>query len=215
MLWTLSKKTIIWPKLTWQVHKAGLKFTLLNTSWQVLSGSSQVTQQKHSWWTHVSPLERESRLRSSICWHKPWGFPNLVVYLDDWFIVAPTYKDCLNAMNTPLILLRKLGFQINYSRVEGPSQCWCFSASFSTLRTWHCTYPRKKIADFTSTRQRVKSHQKVTKRKLQSLAGKLNWASQCIYSGRIFMRSILNKMNFLKLPWHRTRLTFITTFCGG
>lgn len=135
------------------------------------------------------------------------GFSNMVVYLDDWIIVAPTYQECLNGMNTLLSLLRKLGFQINYSKMEGPSQRLVFLGILLDSLDMTLYLPSEKIADLLCTLQYFRTRQKVTKRKLQKLAGKLNWASQCVYGGRIFMRSILNKMNSLNLPWHRTRMT--------
>ena len=49
------------------------------------------------------------------------GF-QVVAYLDDFLIVAPTYATCLAGLNTLISLLRKLGFHINYSKVEGPLQ---------------------------------------------------------------------------------------------
>ena len=54
------------------------------------------------------------------------GFTALVVYLDDFLIVAPTAKECALALNTLIALLRKLGFRINWSKVIDPIQTIIF-----------------------------------------------------------------------------------------
>ena len=41
------------------------------------------------------------------------GLTAAVVYLDDFFIMADTFEQCLSALNLTINLLRKLGFQIN------------------------------------------------------------------------------------------------------
>ena len=49
------------------------------------------------------------------------GLKATVVYLDDFFIKADTLKECAEAMNILIALLRKLGFQINWKKVVDPS----------------------------------------------------------------------------------------------
>ena len=46
-----------------------------------------------------------------------------------------------------------------------------------------------------------------SKKQLQSLAGKLSWASQVIMGGRPHLRRILDQINRLVKPSHRTRIT--------
>ena len=45
------------------------------------------------------------------------GFTAIVVYLDDFFICAPTLNECIVTMNTLVALLRCLGFSINWDKV--------------------------------------------------------------------------------------------------
>ena len=46
------------------------------------------------------------------------GVAAVVVYLVDFFICAPTMEECAAALNT--LLLRKLGFRINWDKVVDP-----------------------------------------------------------------------------------------------
>ncbi len=49
------------------------------------------------------------------------GF-NVTVYLDDFYISAPTRELCQTALNTLLELLSRLVFYIAYGKVDGPAQ---------------------------------------------------------------------------------------------
>ena len=48
------------------------------------------------------------------------GF-HIVVYLDDFLIVASTYEECLQAQHVLISLLAQLGFFIIWHKVLGPS----------------------------------------------------------------------------------------------
>ena len=50
------------------------------------------------------------------------GFGNIVNYLDDFLIVASSREECLRAQLTLIHLLHSLGFQVNWSKLSGPSQ---------------------------------------------------------------------------------------------
>ena len=50
------------------------------------------------------------------------GFSNIVNYLDDFLIIAPSREECLRAQLTLINLLHSLGFQANWSKLSGPSQ---------------------------------------------------------------------------------------------
>ena len=49
------------------------------------------------------------------------GLAAVVVYLDDFFIKADTFQDCMEALNLTISLLRKLGFSINWNKVVDPT----------------------------------------------------------------------------------------------
>ena len=62
---------------------------------------------------HITQAVREIMVRK--------GYKTIVCYLDDFLIVAQSYDECLGALNELSRLLRKLGFHINYSKIEGPT----------------------------------------------------------------------------------------------
>ena len=49
------------------------------------------------------------------------GFDNLVNYCDDWLVISRTMEECHKTVLELIHVLRKLGFQINYGKVEGPA----------------------------------------------------------------------------------------------
>ena len=54
------------------------------------------------------------------------GFTCMVVYLDDFLILAPSRAACQHAQTVLIQLLRKLGFQISWKKVVDPTQCIIF-----------------------------------------------------------------------------------------
>jgi hypothetical protein len=50
------------------------------------------------------------------------GFRGVVVYIDDFLVVARTYQECNEALHTLIRLVRRLGFQISWNKVVGPTQ---------------------------------------------------------------------------------------------
>ena len=129
------------------------------------------------------------------------GFRTIVCYLDDFLIIASTYDECLQALNVLLRLLRELGFQINYNKLEGPFQSLVFLVLDSTSMT--LSIPQEKMDEVRQCMNTFMASRKVTKRQIQSLAGKLNWITQCVYGGRFHMRRLIDSANKLRKSWHR------------
>ncbi len=66
---------------------------------------------------------------------------------------------------------------------------------------------RERVAELNEILSETLLHGKVSKRKLQSIIGKLNYCTQVVYGGRFFLRRLINVVNTLSKPWHRTRVT--------
>lgn len=138
---------------------------------------------------------------------KKKGFSAIVVYLDDFIVIARSYEECRVALETLLKLLRELGFAINYKKIEGPTQTLVFLGINLDSKSMTISVPMEKIADIKISLRQFMSVKKVTKRQIQSLAGKLNFLTQCIYGGRFHMRRLFDRANTLKHAWHRTKVT--------
>lgn len=135
------------------------------------------------------------------------GFKHMVAYLDDFILIAPTRELCTQAMNMLLALLRRLGFAINYSKVVCAAQSLTFLGLTLNSRNMTLALPVAKVDQLLDQLTKTFCAQKVTKRQIMSLCGRLNWATQVVYGGRFHLRRLLDKMNTLKKPWHRTRIT--------
>ena len=75
------------------------------------------------------------------------GFNAVVVYLDDFLVIAPTQQACQVAYSTLLQLLQDLGFTISWRKVVGPTQKLVFLGI--ELDTQQCTMalPTTKLAE--------------------------------------------------------------------
>ena len=54
------------------------------------------------------------------------GYKMIVVYLDDFLIIAPSFAQCMEACKCLLELLCKLSFEISWKKVVAPTQCLTF-----------------------------------------------------------------------------------------
>ena len=135
------------------------------------------------------------------------GYKNIVVYLDDFFIVGDTYEECQQAQHELLSLLIRLGFQISWSKVCGPSQSLTFLGIL--INTVNCTLSldKAKLSKLYMKFLEFDVRKRASKRQLQSLAGLLNWACQAIRGGRYFLRRILDAINRLRHGSHKCKLS--------
>ena len=125
------------------------------------------------------------------------GFHNLCVYLDDFLIIESTLEKCQLALSTLIKLLRSLSFNINWSKVEGPSQNLVFLGVNIDTLSLTLSLPQNRVDELMKLLTEFSHRTRASKRQLQSLAGKLNW-------GRIFLRRIDRFLSIIYpsvLPW--------------
>ena len=132
---------------------------------------------------------------------------SVVVYLDDFLIIESSYSRCLEAQKVLIALLRELGFAIAWEKVEGPTQSLTFlGIEIDTVRDL-LVLPEKKLKEFETLVSEVLMCQRISLKKLQSLAGKLNWASSVVRGGRTYLRRILDMMKPLRLSHHKLKIS--------
>ena len=138
---------------------------------------------------------------------KVYGFDLVMAYLDDFLIASDSFDTCNQALNFLIFILRRLGFSIAYSKVEGPVQKLTFLGFKIDTLEMTVALTRERVVELNELLTATLAHSKVTKRKLQSIIGKLNYCTQVVYGGRFFLRRLINVVNTLVQSWHRTRVT--------
>ena len=135
------------------------------------------------------------------------GFSNLVVYLDDFFIIEDSHYKCLQAQHTLISLLIDLGFCISWKKVVGPSTCVPFLGIVIDTVDCSLSLDNLKLHKISEKLLLFKDKKRASKRQLQQLAGLLNWACQAVRGGRYFLRRVLDVICKLKCGAHKAKLT--------
>ena len=135
------------------------------------------------------------------------GFKNIVVYLDDFFLVGSTFDECNEALHVLMQLLRSLGFLISWPKVVGPSQEICFLGININSVDQALLLSKEKLQKLYGKLVEFQCRKRASKRQLEALAGLLNWCCQAIRGGSFFLRRILDTMNCLKAKKHKISLS--------
>ncbi len=130
----------------------------------------------------------------------------VIAYLDDFLVITRTKQMCAQALRTLIFVLRRLGFDINWKKVDGPSTILTFLGVEINTERMALSLPAVKCKQFLDLLQQFQTRQRASKRQLESLIGKLSWASQVIQGGRTFIRRLLNVKNSLLGKHHMAKL---------
>lgn len=190
-----------------KIHPSNYKYTGL--CWQ-FSGESKKTYMydaRLSFGCRRSPYVFNELTQAVVRMMAKKGFPNVVAFLDDFIVVEPTYARCDAAMRALMLLLRSLGFAINYSKVISPSQRLTFLGIVLDTKAMTLELPSEKLDELKGNLEEMFNRRRVTKKDLQRLAGRLNWATQCIHGGTFYLRRIHDVIARLRAPHHRTHVT--------
>ena len=68
-------------------------------------------------------------------------------------VIGRSYGECLQTLNELLRLLRHLGFQINYKKIEGPTLEITFLGIVLNSITMNLSIPEENLRDVESTMQ--------------------------------------------------------------
>ena len=150
----------------------------------------------------------------------------VIVYLDDFLVIAPTQAECLLAYNTLCALLVNLGFSLSKNKLVPPCQKLTFlGIEIDTIKL-SLSLPAEKLEALKDFIKVFLLRKRASKRQLQQLAGRLNWACKVVFGGRTFLRRILDLMNTMLTSASQCRLTlefhrdlewwdeFLSTFNG-
>jgi hypothetical protein len=129
------------------------------------------------------------------------------VYIDDFLVVARTYKECNDALHTLIRLVRSLGFQISWNKVVGPTQNITFLGIVIDTRDCTLSLGEEKLRKIEQQLGDFSAKKRASKRQQQQLAGLLNWACQAVRGGKFFLRRILDCIKPLQQQHHKIKLS--------
>lgn len=166
--------------LSVKIHPSNYKATRIKWRFKGDSHDTYMVDQRLPFGASRSPEIFNRIMQSVRAIMASLGYKTVIVYLDDFLIIAENYAECQLALNKLVSLLRELGFQISYPKLEGPSQIIVFFALTLNSVNLTISIPEEKLAETRNLLSYFLYAKKVTKRQIQSLAGKLNWITQCV-----------------------------------
>ena len=135
------------------------------------------------------------------------GHQGVVAYLDDFLCIGQTRERCQQVMDELRTVLRLLGFAINYNKLEGPATRLVFLGVQICTEDYTLALAPTRVRALEDELHRAAHCRSLSKRELQSVVGRLNWAAQVVFGGRPYLRRLIDRINVLKRPLHRTRIT--------
>ena len=132
------------------------------------------------------------------------GYDLLIVYLDDFLIIANSQEECAAALRCLIQLLGKLGFAIHWGKVVDPTTRITFLGIELDSICMSIRLPSEKLDSLRLELGEFLQRRRASKRQLQSIAGKLSWAAGVVKGGRVFLRRIFDQISFLKRASHKT-----------
>ena len=130
----------------------------------------------------------------------------LVNYVDDLLIISKSRVENWLDLDKTINMLTKLGFEINWSKVEPPSQNISFLGVQIDTISRTLSLPESKLKQIKDLVCVWSLKKRASKKELQRFLGKLNWAARVVRGGRTFMRRLIDLMSKLKKSNHRTWL---------
>ena len=107
-------------------------------------------------------------------------------------MIGEDYDACKLALCCLVHLIPKLGLEVNWDKVEGPSPSLSFLGVQIDCVSHTLSLPPKKLLQVKELISSWSQKQKVSKKELQHLVGKLNWCARVVFGGRSFMRNLIN-----------------------
>ena len=129
------------------------------------------------------------------------------MYLDDFLLIGRDYEECVRAQQVVISLLRRFGFGIAWSKVEGPVKKLIFLGLEINIDEMPIALPKSKSVNCWACWKDFSVRKRASCKQLQRIAGKLNWTSQVIKCGRCYLRKILDIMAPLRMSNHKARLS--------
>eukprot|EP00854_Cymbomonas_tetramitiformis_P034429 gene34429-biopygen29549 len=122
------------------------------------------------------------------------GFPGVVVYLDDFLLVADSEAACQQGFELLLELVEFLGFEVAPEKVESPRQDIVFlgvrlQSNQSGLGVVAMSIDESRVQRVAAECRHVAGLQKVRVKEVERLVGQLMFCARVVYGAKMFLRS--------------------------
>ena len=131
----------------------------------------------------------------------------IFIFLDDFFLCAPSEAECATSLNSFIELCATLGVPIAPEKKVGPAITLSFVGIELDTILSECCLPLDKVISCQGLVDLFLSRKKVSLKELQTLIGKLNFACSVVVPGRAFLRRLIDLTIGLRHPRHLTRVT--------
>eukprot|EP00854_Cymbomonas_tetramitiformis_P000285 gene285-biopygen197 len=122
------------------------------------------------------------------------GFPGVVVYLEDFLLVADSEEACQQGFDLLLELVKYLGFEVAPEKVESPRQDIVFlgvrlQSNQSGLGVVAMSIDESRVQRVAAECRHVAGLQKVGVKEVERLVGQLMFCARVVYGAKMFLRS--------------------------
>lgn len=132
---------------------------------------------------------------------------HMVHILDDFFIVAPTEKECSGQLNEFLTFCKIVGIPLAKDKTLGPDTTMSFAGIELDSVAQEARLPEDKLKKCQELLTLYQHKKKITLKELESLTGYLNFCCYVIPGGRAFLRRLYDLTASVKSKHHKIRLT--------
>ena len=126
-----------------------------------------------------------------------------VNYLDDMLVISDTKTANWLHFDKAINLLTQLGFEINWKKIEPPTQSIDFLGVHINTVSRTLSLPANKLVEFQKLVSKWTLKCRASKKEIQKFLGKMNWAARVVRGGRTFMRRLIDLTCKLRAPHHR------------
>ena len=133
--------------------------------------------------------------------------PNIVRYVDDFIIIAPSAAECQAHLDTVLSICLDAGFSVQSSKITPPSPVTEFLGIVIDSEREELRISQQRLAEISTEVNTWLSRDKATKRQLLSIIGKLSFVSRVIRTGRAFISRLLAVTKRARALHHHVKLT--------
>jgi hypothetical protein len=125
------------------------------------------------------------------------GYKTVVVYADDFLIIAETQEECEAALNELCALLHSLGFTVSAAKTERPTQDIIFlgirlRSNAAGNGTMIASVPPEKMHKAKTIAATLSAQQHASRKQLQKALGYFNHLAQVVYSARTRLRRLID-----------------------